>query len=156
MEEKYNADGNVNESVNENEVGNITISDEVVSVIAGVATSEISGVASMSGTIAGGIAEILGKKNMGKGVKVTIDGNNAVIDLHITVIYGTKVPDVAWEIQEKVKKAVETMTGLVVDKVNIYIEGVTIEKEPKKEIAQPKNTAKKEKADETVSEDSDK
>ncbi len=156
MEEKYNADGNVNESVNENEVGNITISDEVVSVIAGVATSEISGVASMSGTIAGGIAEILGKKNMGKGVKVTIDGNNAVIDLHITVIYGTKVPDVAWEIQEKVKKAVETMTGLVVDKVNIYIEGVTIEKEPKKEIAQPKKTAKKEKADETVSEDSDK
>ena len=156
MEEKYNAGENVNESVNENEVGNITISDEVVSVIAGVATSEISGVASMSGTIAGGIAEILGKKNMGKGVKVTIDGNNAVIDLHITVIYGTKVPDVAWEIQEKVKKAVETMTGLVVDKVNIYIEGVTIEKEPKKESTQPKQTAKKEKADETVSEDSDK
>lgn len=140
MEENVNI--NVNES--ENEVGNINISDEVVSVIAGVATSEVKGVYSMSGTIAGGIAEILGKKNMGKGVKVTINNNVASLDLHITVLYGAKVPEVAWEIQEKVKKAVETMTGLSVDKVNIYIEGVTIEKEPKKEIVSSKDGEKEE------------
>ena len=140
MEENLNI--NVNET--ENEVGNITISDEVVSVIAGVATSEVKGVSSMSGSIAGGIAEILGKKNMGKGVKVILDGDVATIDLHITVIYGAKVPEVAWEIQEKVKKAVETMTGLVVDKVNIYIEGVVIEKEPKKESRPPKMVEKEE------------
>lgn len=122
-----------NINLNENEVGNVTISEDVVSVIAGVATSEVKGVASMAGSIAGGIAEILGKKNMGKGVKVILDGNTAVIDLHITVVYGSKIPEVAWEIQEKVKKAVESMTGLDVEKVNIYIEGVVIEKETKKE-----------------------
>lgn len=152
MEEKLD----INENISENEVGSITISDEVVSVIAGVATSDVRGVSSMSGTIAGGIAEILGKKNMGKGVKVTLDGNHAIIDLHITVIYGSKVPDVAWEIQEKVKKAVESMTGLNVDKVNIYIEGVTIEKEPKKESLSSKAISKKEKADEKESDDSGK
>lgn len=129
---------NKNEVENENEVGSVTISDDVVAVIAGVATAEVKGVSSMSGTIAGGLAEILGKKNMGKGVKVLIDGNTAVIDLHITVVYGAKVPEVAWEIQEKVKKAVESMTGLSVDKVNIYIEGVVIEREPKKETRPPK------------------
>lgn len=143
MEENLNI--NVNEA--ENEVGNITISDEVISVIAGVATSEVKGVSSMSGTIAGGIAEILGKKNMGRGVKVVLDGEVATIDLHITVIYGAKVPEVAWEIQEKVKKAVETMTGLTVDKVNIYIEGVVIEKEPKKETRPAKIVEKEETAD---------
>lgn len=139
-----------NININETEVGNITISDEVVSVIAGVATSEVKGVASMSGSIAGGIAEILGKKNMGKGVKVEVDGNTAVIDLHITVVYGAKVPEVAWEIQEKVKKSVESMTGLEVDKVNIYIEGVVIEKEPKKETKPPKTEEKTKEADENV------
>ncbi len=144
---------NINVSEAENEVGNITISDEVISVIAGVATSEVKGVSSMSGTIAGGIAEILGKKNMGKGVKVVLDGDTATIDLHITVIYGAKVPEVAWEIQEKVKKAVETMTGLVVDKVNIYIEGVVIEKEPKKENRPAKIVEKEETVDATVKEE---
>ena len=132
-------DENMNRNEIENEeVGSVTISDEVVAVIAGVATAEVKGVSSMSGTLAGGLAEILGKKNMGKGVKVTIDGDTVVIDLHITVVHGAKVPEVAWEIQEKVKKAVESMTGLKVDKVNIYIEGVVIEREPKKETRPPK------------------
>ena len=135
---------NKQEPENENDVGSVTISDEVVAVIAGVATAEVKGVSSMSGTLAGGIAEILGKKNMGKGVKVMIDGNTVEIDLHITVVYGAKVPEVAWEIQEKVKKAVESMTGLKVDKVNIYIEGVVIEREPKKETRPPKVVEEKE------------
>lgn len=142
---------------NENDVGSVTISEEVVAVIAGVATAEVKGVSSMSGTLAGGIAEILGKKNMGKGVKVTIDGDTVEIDLHITVVYGAKVPEVAWEIQEKVKKSVESMTGLKVDKVNIYIEGVVIEREPKKETRPPKVEEKEaeEKKKESDSKDSE-
>ena len=139
MEEK------VNINANENEVGNITISEEVVGVIAGVATSEVKGVASMAGTIVGGIAEILGKKNMGKGVKVVFDVNTVALDLHISVIYGAKVPEIALEIQDKVKKAVESMTGLIVTKVNVYIDGVAMEKESKKEtpITKARENAKK-------------
>lgn len=122
-----------------NDIGNIKISEEVVSVIAGIATSEVQGVAGMSGTLAGGIAEILGKKNMSKGVKVEMTEDSVTIDLHIIIAYGARVPEVAWEIQEKVKKAVEGMTGLVVEKVNIDIEGVYIEKEPRKETKPPKD-----------------
>lgn len=134
------------QNINENEVGNVIISEEVVEVIAGAAASEVKGVASMTGSIAGGIAEILGKKSIGRGVKVDLKDGIAVIDLHITVIYGTKVPEMAAEIQEKVKKGVEGMTGLSVEKVNIYIEGVVIEKEPKKEkVPKVKDEEKEEK-----------
>ena len=131
------------------DIGNIKIADEVVATVAGIATSEVAGVAGMSGTIAGGIAEILGKKNLGKGVKIEHNGDVISIDLHLIVVYGARVPEVAWEIQEKVKKAVESMTGLEVEKVNIFIEGVYIEKEPRKETKPPK----KEELDETIMEE---
>ena len=112
------------------EVGNVKISVEVVSTIAGIATSEISGVAGMYGTFAGGIAEMLGaKKSPSKGVKVDMDENNASIDLYIVVEYGVRIPELAWEIQENVKNSVETMTGLNVQKVNIHIEGVNFGKD---------------------------
>lgn len=133
------------------EIGNIKIADEVVATVAGIATSEVAGVAGMSGTIAGGIAEILGKKNLGKGVKIEHNGDLVSIDLHLIVVYGTRVPEVAWEIQEKVKKAVESMTGLEVEKVNIFIEGVYIEKEPRKETKPPK---KEEASEEEISDES--
>ncbi len=117
-----------------NEGGTIKISDEVVAIIAGLATSEVSGVYSMSGGIAGGIAEFLGgRKNATKGIKVDIKDDKAVIDIHITVLYGVKIPEVAWEIQEKVKSNVETMTGLEVQKVNIHVEGICVEPEAKEE-----------------------
>ncbi|MDD2574139.1 MAG: Asp23/Gls24 family envelope stress response protein [Bacillota bacterium] len=110
------------------EFGTVKISDDVVSVISGLAATEIKGVAGMSGGIAGGIAELLGRKNQSKGVKVTIGENEVNIDLHVVMEYGVKIPDVAWEIQEKVKKAVETMTGLNVVEVNIHVQGVTMDK----------------------------
>lgn len=114
-------------------VGNINISIDVVSTIAGIAASEIEGVASMYSSIAGGIAEIFGgKKNSGKGVKVEMKEESVVIDLYIIVDYGVRVPELAWEIQENVKNNVETMTGLEVEKVNIHVEGVSFEKEKKK------------------------
>ncbi len=112
------------------EPGNVRISLDVVSTIAGIATSEIEGVAGMYGTFAGGIAEMLGaKRSPSKGVKVDMNGENVTIDLYIVAQYGVRIPELAWEIQENVKNNVETMTGLNVQKVNIHIEGVSFGKE---------------------------
>ncbi|NLL04522.1 MAG: Asp23/Gls24 family envelope stress response protein [Clostridiaceae bacterium] len=117
------------------EIGNVKISEEVVAIIAGVAAMDVPGVAGMSGGIAGGIAEILGRKNLSKGVKVEVGEKEAAIDLYIIVEYGCRIPDVSWDIQEKVKNAVETMTGLDVIEINIHVQGVNIEKDTKREIA---------------------
>ncbi len=111
------------------ESGQIKIADEVVGIIAGLAATDVKGVAGMSGGIAGGIAEILGRKNLSKGVKVQVGESDAAIDLYIIVEYGAKIPDVSWKVQESVKDAVETMTGLNVLEVNIHIQGVNIQKE---------------------------
>ncbi len=115
------------------EYGQIKIADEVVAVIAGLAATEVSGVAGMSGGIAGGIVEMLGRKNLSKGVKVEVGEKEAAVDLFIIVEYGVKIPDVSWQIQESVKKAIELMTGLKVVEVNIHVQGVNIEKEGKKD-----------------------
>lgn len=105
----------------------IKIADDVVAVIAGVAVSEIPGVANMAGGFAGGITEVLsGKKNLAKGIKVDVGEKDTKIDVNIIVEYGTRIPDVAYEIQTKVKKAVETMTGLKVVEVNVHVQGVNI------------------------------
>ena len=107
------------------ENSNIKIADDVVAVIAGVAVSEVQGVYEMSGGFAGGISEVLsGKKNLAKGIKVEINEKTTKIDVNIIVEYGTRKPDVAFEIQNKVKKAVETMTGLTVSEVNVHVQGV--------------------------------
>ena len=106
----------------------IKISADVVAVIAGVAVSEVSGVYGMAGGFAGGITEVLsGKKNLSKGIKVDIGEKEVSIDVNIIVEYGIRIPDVAFEIQNRVKKAVETMTGLKVVGVNIHVQGVNTE-----------------------------
>ena len=103
----------------------IKISNDVVAVIAGVAVSEVPGVASMSGGFAGGISEVLsGKKNLSKGIKVDAGEKEVKIDVNIIVEYGSRIPDVAFEIQNRVKKAVESMTGLKVEEVNVHVQGV--------------------------------
>lgn len=103
----------------------IKIADDVVAVIAGVAVAEVSGVAEMAGGFAGGITEVLsGKKNLAKGIKVEIGEKDTKIDVNIIVEYGVRIPDVAFEIQNRVKKAVETMTGLNVTEVNVHVQGV--------------------------------
>ena len=114
----------------------IKIADDVVAVIAGVAVSEVSGVAEMAGGFAGGITEVLsGKKNLAKGIKVEVGEKDTKIDVNIIVEYGVRIPDVAFEIQNRVKKAVETMTGLNVVEVNVHVQGVnTEEKEEVEEI----------------------
>ena len=103
----------------------IKIADDVVAVISGIAVAEVPGVAEMAGGFAGGITEVLsGKKNLAKGIKVEINEKETKIDVNIIVEYGVRIPDVAFEIQNRVKKAVETMTGLNVTEVNVHVQGV--------------------------------
>lgn len=111
------------EEVSEGE--GIQISNDVIAVIAGVAVSEVQGVSSMAGGFAGGISEVLsGKKNLAKGIKVDKDESKVKIDVNIVVEYGTRIPDVAFEIQNRVKTSVENMTGLKVEEVNVHVQGV--------------------------------
>lgn len=107
------------------DIGTIRIADDVVAVIAGLAATEVEGVAAMSGGFAGGIAEVLGRRSLSKGVKVEVGTEEAKVDLHIVVTYGVRIPDVAWGIQENVKKAIEQMTGLRVLQVNVHVQGVS-------------------------------
>ena len=122
--------------VNTADNNKIKIADEVVAVIAGKAVSEVQGVYEMSGGFAGGIGEVLsGKKNLAKGIKVVVTEKDAKIDVNIIVEYGVRIPEIAFEIQTKVKKAVETMTGLKVSEVNVHVQGVNTNIE-KKEVSE--------------------
>ena len=117
------------QEMEENNEG-IKISNDVVAVIAGIAVSEVQGVAGMSGGFAGGISEVLsGKKNLSKGIKVEANEKEVKIDVNIIVEYGSRIPDVAFEIQNRVKKSVENMTGLKVEEVNVHVQGVKTERD---------------------------
>ena len=125
---------NENAENTEDTENGIEISNDVIAVIAGVAVSEVQGVASMSGGFAGGITEVLsGKKNMAKGIKVEKTDNKAKIDVNIIVEYGSRIPDVAYEIQNRIKKAVEGMTGFKVEEVNVHVQGVNTDVAKKSE-----------------------
>ncbi len=124
------------------DMGMVKITEEVVAIIAGIAAMEVQGVAGMSGGFAGEIVEMLGRKNLSKGVKVEVGEKEAAIDLYIIIEYGCRIPDVAWDIQERVKKSVETMTGLNVIEVNIHIQGVNFEKENKKDLVEENTRVK--------------
>ena len=129
---EVNENKEVKDLVTESEVtvenSNIQIADDVIAVIAGVAVAEVPGVAAMSGGFAGGISEVLsGKKNLSKGIKVEAGEKETKIDVNIIVEFGVRIPDVAFEIQNRVKKAVENMTGLKVVEVNVHVQGVNTE-----------------------------
>lgn len=102
--------------------GNVKISDEVIITIAAVAVSEVSGVSCIGGTLSE-IAQKFGKKNFVKGIKVT-NGDELTIDVNVVVDYGVRIPEVAWSVQDNVKKSVELMSGLTVGKVNVHVVGV--------------------------------
>lgn len=122
-----------NAEVKETEVNGIKIAEEVVAKIAGIAASEVKGVFGMNGGLVEGFSEIFGKKSFSKGVKVQVSEKDATIDLYIIVEYGCRIPDIAWEIQNRVKTAVENMTGLKVLEVNIHVQGVNLPKDVKAE-----------------------
>lgn len=109
-------------SVDNAEGEGIRIANDVIAAIANKATSEVPGVFSMSG----GISDVFGKK-MSKGIKVDAGEKSTKIDVNIIVEYGIRIPDIAFEIQNRVKKAVETMTGLNVVEVNVHVQGVNTE-----------------------------
>ena len=138
-EENKNLEENL-QNQNEENIGEIVeddgieISGDVIAVIAGVAVSEVQGVSGMAGGFAGGISEVLsGKKNLAKGIKVDKEDEKVKIDVNIIVEYGSRIPDVAFEIQNRVKKAVENMTGLVVEEVNVHVQGVNTDTATKEE-----------------------
>lgn len=114
--------------------GSVRIASEVVKIIAGLAATEVNGVAGMSGGVVDGFTELLKKKNLSKGVKVEVGEKQAAVDLFIVIEYGARIPDTAYTVQENVKRAIESMTGLEVVEVNVHIQGVEFkpeESEPK-------------------------
>ena len=116
-----------NEVATVTEHGSINYASDVIAVIAGLAANEISGIAGMSGS---SFSELLGRKNMTKGVKVTISDDSVAIDLAVSVHYGNQIHKLAAEAQIAVSKAIENMTGLKVSAVNVNVTGIQFEKEP--------------------------
>ena len=121
------------QNTNNEELGTIKIANEVVAIISGLAATEVEGVAGMSGGIAGGIADMLGRKNLSKGVKVEVGDNETSVDIFVIVDYGSSIPDVAWKIQDNVRKAIESMTGLNAVEINVHVQGVDFEDEEEEE-----------------------
>jgi len=112
----------------QDDFGEIRISADVITVIAHTVACEVEGVAGMNANIAENISSVLGRKNPTKGVKVEINGKDVTIDFYILVDYGARIPEVAWRIQEKVKSAVESMTGMNVTAINIHVQGISFDK----------------------------
>ena len=127
MSENYQPDV----KLDENPDGTVSFATEVVATIAGLAATEVEGVASMSSQ-SNGLADMFSRKNtrnFTKGVRIDLDGNKVTVDITIVVEYGSPVPDVARSIQENVKKAIETMSGLDVHAVDVHVSGVSFERE---------------------------
>ena len=127
MSENYPSDV----KLNENQDGTVSFATEVVATIAGLAATEVDGVASMSSP-SSGFADMFTRKNtrnFTKGVRIDLDGNKVTVDITIVVDYGSPVPDVARSIQENVKKAIETMSGLDVRSVDVHVSGISFERE---------------------------
>lgn len=114
------------------ENGSIHISEEVIASIAALAASEVEGVCGLSANLGSDIAEMLGKKNLGRGVKIAISGDTVAIDCYVVALFGYSVIDIAKNVQERVTTAVESMTGAKVSGVNVDICGITLPKESKK------------------------
>lgn len=111
--------------------GEVQIADEVVAIIAGLAATEVEGVSKMAGNITNELVSKLGMKNLSKGVKVVVTAESVSVDLALEIKFGHSIQVVSNQVQEKVKSAIETMTGLKVNEVNIRIAGVSLEKEAK-------------------------
>lgn len=109
-------------------IGQVQIADEVVAIIAGLAATEVEGVASMAGNITNELVSKLGMKNLSKGIKVSVEDGEVTVDVALNIDYGYSVPKTSRKVQEKVKASVENMTGLTVADVNISIASVCMEK----------------------------
>lgn len=110
------------------QVGEVQIADEVVAIIAGLAATEVEGVASMAGNITNELVGKLGMKNLSRGVRVEVLEGTVSVELSLHMKYGYNIPEVSAKVQDRVKSAIENMTGLSVSDINIRIAGVDIEK----------------------------
>ncbi|MCX7903957.1 MAG: Asp23/Gls24 family envelope stress response protein [Caloramator sp.] len=119
--------------INVNEMGQVKIAPEVISLIASMAVSEVQGVADLTAGFTGDMLEKVGVKSPGKGIKVQLGENEVLIDVYLIVEYGAVIPELAKEVQRKVKLSVETMTGINVTQVNVHIQGVNFQKDVKDE-----------------------
>ncbi len=123
------ADDRIQEvEVKAEKAGKITFNNDVIATIAALATVEIPGVAGMSGGFTAGVAELLGRRNLTKGVKVEVGSEECAIDLNLVIKYGSKIHEVCQSIQQSVKNSVELMTGLRVVEVNVHVQGVEIDR----------------------------
>ena len=112
--------------IKDDTLGEVRIADEVVAIIAGLAATEVEGVSSMAGNITNELVSKLGMKNLSKGIKVDVTEGVVRVDVALNIAFGYAIPEVSAKVQEKVKSAVENMTGLEVSNVNIRIAGVNI------------------------------
>lgn len=126
MEKDENQTGYTMENGN---MGQVQIADEVVAIIAGLAATEVEGVASMAGNITNELVSKLGKKSLSKGIRVKVEDGIVNVNVALNIAYGYSVPKTCKKVQEKVKAAIENMTGLEVEKVDIQIANVSISKE---------------------------
>ncbi len=117
-----------NKLVNELDRGNVSISDEVISVIASAEALSVEGVVDMRGTLTTDVVEMLGVKNKAKGIKTGIIDNEVSIEIKLVVEYGKNLIEIASKVQEKVKEAVNNMTGLDVIEINVLIENIVMPK----------------------------
>ena len=111
-------------NIKSDQLGEVKIADEVVAIIAGLATTEVEGVSSMAGNITNEIVSRLGMKSLSKGIQVEVSDNEVMVDVAINIAYGYSIPDVSTKVQEKVKTTIESMTGLEVAKINVRIASV--------------------------------
>lgn len=111
-------------SIKDGSLGEVNIADEVVTIIAGLAATEVEGISSMAGNITNELVSKLGKKNLAKGVKVEVVDNCVTVDVAVNIAYGYAIPEISAKVQEKIKTAIETMTGLEVNAVNVRIASV--------------------------------
>lgn len=114
------------------DLGNVKVSSDVIATIASTAAMEINGVVGFMSKIPTDFKGIFGIKNMAKGILVEITENEASIDMYLSLKYGSKIQEVSQKVQENVKNAVDTMTGMEVTKVNIFINGVVLEEKDQK------------------------
>jgi len=115
------------------DLGTVEISPEVIEVIAGLAASEVSGVASMHGGFATGVAERIGRKNYGKGVKVDLNDDGITIDVQLHMAFGVSIPEVGRNVQENIAQALRTMTGLEANAINVHVVGIAFDNAEREE-----------------------
>ncbi|HWO77588.1 MAG TPA: Asp23/Gls24 family envelope stress response protein [Bacillus sp. (in: firmicutes)] len=108
-------------------LGKVEIAPEVIEVIAGIAAAEVEGVAQMRGTFATGVAERLGRKSHGKGIKVELADEGIKVDVYCFLNFGVSIPVVAQKIQDNIRQALYNMTALEVQEVNVHIVGIQFE-----------------------------